>query len=85
MNFQRGSVVCSRAGHDKGSFYTVIRIQDGFAYVADGYRRKSDDPKKKNILHLAYTETILSDEILNDDSKIRQALRAYQKPAHSGR
>ena len=84
MNLQRGSVVCSRAGHDKGSFFFFFCMHDGFAFVADGKGRTAEKPKKKNVLHLACTATILSDEILNDDSKIRQALKAFNSRRTQG-
>lgn len=43
------------AGHDSGSYYAVIRAENGFAYIADGKLRKVEKPKKKNPLHLQKT------------------------------
>ena len=77
MDFVRGEVVCSRAGHDKGSFFTIVRIENGFAYIADGRGRSVLDPKKKNLLHLAQTKTVLSEQILRDDSTVRRALKGF--------
>ena len=31
-----GMVVKSMAGHDSGSYYAVMRVENGFAYIADG-------------------------------------------------
>lgn len=42
-----GMVVKSMAGHDSGSFYAVMRVENGMAYIADGKRRKTDAPKRK--------------------------------------
>jgi len=46
-----GMVVKSMAGHDSGSYYAVMRVENGFAYIADGKLRKVERPKKKNPLH----------------------------------
>ena len=50
-----GMVVKSMAGHDSGSYYAVIRAENGFAYIADGKLRKVEKSKKKNPLHLQKT------------------------------
>ena len=52
-----GMVVKSMAGHDSGSYYAVMRVENGFAYIADGKLRKVERPKKKNPLHLQKTLT----------------------------
>ena len=52
---QRGSVVRSLAGHDKGKFYIVLQIEDSFALICDGKTKKLLKPKRKNIRHLKDT------------------------------
>lgn len=47
-----GFFVRSKAGHDVGRIYLVIRQNGNFAYVCDGEHQKVNDPKKKNIKHL---------------------------------
>ena len=42
-----GMVVKSMAGHDSGSYYAVMRVENGFAYIADGKLRKVERPKKE--------------------------------------
>lgn len=50
---QPGQLVCSRAGRDSGKFYLVYRvISDLMVLLVDGYKRKVENPKKKNIKHL---------------------------------
>jgi ribosomal protein L14E/L6E/L27E len=66
----------SRAGHDKGSWYAVIKFEGGFAWIADGRRRKIDCPKKKNIKHLEMTRKSVKIEHFTDKS-LRKALWDY--------
>ena len=49
LSLQIGNVAISKAGHDKGSRYLIIKIEKDFAYLVDGKLRKLDKPKKKNI------------------------------------
>lgn len=75
-----GMVVKSMAGHDSGSFYAVMRVENGMAYIADGKRRKTDAPKKKNPLHLQKTNTVIDIADITD-KKLRTALRALSSGA----
>lgn len=75
-----GMVVKSMAGHDSGSYYAVIRAENGFAYIADGKLRKVEKPKKKNPLHLQKTlVTVVLADITN--KKLRSALAALNREA----
>ncbi len=48
-----GDIVRSRRGRDEGELLVVISIVDErFALVADGDKRRFDRPKRKNVLHL---------------------------------
>ena len=48
-----GQIVKSKAGHDKGCVFFVVRVlDDEFVLIADGDRRKYDSPKKKKVKHL---------------------------------
>ena len=51
MEVQRGQIMRSLAGHDKGDFQAVVKLEGSFAYMADGKRRKLEDPKKKKLKH----------------------------------
>lgn len=79
MNFQRGTVVRTKAGHDKGSFFAVIRLEKDRAYLADGQTRKIASPKPKKLIHLAFTRTVLDEQTMNDDSKLSDALRPFNE------
>ena len=79
MEVQRGQIMRSLAGHDKGDFQAVLKTDGAFAYVADGKRRKAENPKKKKLKHLAPTGTCLSEESLSTNRQIRTALAKYRE------
>ena len=47
-----GDLVVSRAGRDKGRPFVVLRMEEGFVYLADGDLRRLDKPKKKKRMHV---------------------------------
>jgi ribosomal protein L14E/L6E/L27E len=63
MDIQKGSIVRARAGRDKDSFFVVLSVEGKYALIADGRRRKLEQPKKKNLLHLAPTNTVYEGSI----------------------
>lgn len=79
MEIQRGQVVRSIAGHDKGGFLTVLEITPPMALVCDGKRRSLEKPKWKKLFHLAPTATILPEEALKTNRQIRAALRPFRE------
>lgn len=79
MQFVKGTVVRSKAGHDKGSFFVVNDIEAQFAYIVDGKGRTLKNPKKKNILHLAATNTVLDERTMETDIEIRKTLSVFNK------
>jgi large subunit ribosomal protein L14e len=69
---QLGQIVKVLRGRDAGKYAIVIRpIEDKFVWVADGDKRKFDQPKKKNIQHLQVTSEISSEVV----ESIREAGR----------
>ena len=48
-----GSVVLSKQGRDKGSYFLVVAVGDGVVYLCDGGMRKLAAPKKKNVKHVS--------------------------------
>lgn len=75
MEIKAGMIVKSAAGHDGGSFYAVVRCEGGFAYIADGRRRKLALPKKKNGKHLKATQKSVELAGLTD-KKLRSVLHS---------
>lgn len=81
MEVKRGQVVRSIAGHDKGGFLTVLEVSPPCALVSDGKRRPLERPKWKKLFHLAPTASVLPEEALETNRKIRAALRPFQDRA----
>ena len=73
-----GTVVKAKAGRDKEGFFVVVKSEDGWAYIADGRRRKVESPKKKNPIHLTVTNTVLSHS-MDTNRNIRKALRDFRE------
>lgn len=73
----RGQIVRSLAGHDKGDFQTVLEVCVPYAIVCDGKRRSLEKPKRKKLMHMAPTSTVLEEETLTTNRKIRNALKSF--------
>lgn len=78
MEVKRGQVVRALAGRDKGGFFAVLRLDPPWAEIADGKRRPLERPKRKKLMHMAPSATVLSEEALATNRKLRAALRAYR-------
>ena len=79
MEVQRGQIMRSLAGHDKGDLQVVLKTEGVFAYMADGKRRKLEALKKKKLMHMAPTGTVLGEESLSTNRQIRTALAKYRE------
>lgn len=77
MELTRGLVVRALAGRDRGGYFVVLSAENGYAYLADGKRRKIEAPKRKNIRHLQMTATLVDLEGVTD-KKLRSVLKQYQ-------
>lgn len=71
-----GTVVKAKAGRDDERNFVVTEVcGDGrYVLIADGKTRKLDKPKRKNIKHLAVSNTVID---LNEitDKKLKMILR----------
>ena len=82
FTFEPGRVVESIQGRDKGNFFLVLEATEGFATIADGRRRKLDNPKKKKTKHLRAKPVLLDLKALRPEggalqnSDLRRALEA---------
>ena len=77
MQIKQGSIVKSMAGHDSGRFYVVVKLEGGFAYIADGKVRKLESPKKKRLKHLAPTKAEVDTNETATNNKLKIALSDY--------
>lgn len=79
MEWERGQVIRSLAGHDKGDFQVILKVEAPYAVLVDGRRRSLEKPKRKKLLHIAPTKTVLEEESLVTDRRIRNALRPFRE------
>ena len=47
-----GMFAVSKAGHDKGQMYVIVKEEGDFVYLADGRLKTLEAPKKKRKKHL---------------------------------
>lgn len=82
-----GQIAYVLRGRDAGQYAVVVGvINSKFVMLADGYKRKFDRAKKKNIRHVRL-EDFVSDEVANSlheqgrvtNAKLRYALQQYQR------
>ncbi len=63
QNDHIGKVVYSKAGRDKDRLFVIVaKLNEEYVYISDGSLRLIENPKKKKIKHLSFTN-ILSEEI----------------------
>ncbi|NLL42042.1 MAG: hypothetical protein GX251_01730 [Firmicutes bacterium] len=78
-----GQLVTSRMGRDSGKKYVVIEsCQDNHVRLADGFVRKVDRPKRKNVKHLIAHGVILEAPL--DDKAIRDFLEQHSHVENLG-
>lgn len=79
-----GMLAVSRAGHDRGTTYVIIRDADEYVYVADGRRRTVDSPKRKNRKHIQVIRKIQVEEPADGfkDLEIKRAIKTYQEETY---
>lgn len=76
---EKGLVVYSLAGHDKGDFQVVVGFEGSRVFVCDGKNRTLEKPKLKNIVHLKATRTVLENIDLQSNKSIRTFLRQFRE------
>ncbi|MFI3326613.1 MAG: KOW domain-containing RNA-binding protein [Clostridia bacterium] len=76
---EKGTIVKSIAGRDKDTFLVVIDSDNKFVYLSDGKKRPLENLKQKKIFHVALTKSILPQESLLTNKKIKTALRLYKE------
>lgn len=82
-----GHFAKSKAGHDKGHLYIIVREETEYVYVADGEAKLLSQPKKKNKKHIqiAYnrTDQELRNRLLTEtkgavrDEEVKRAIKLY--------
>ena len=76
MNITKGSVVIAKAGRDKGRAFAVIEMKgEREALIADGKSRPIERPKRKNVIHLQATSTVIDCDTTN--RQLRNLLKEF--------
>lgn len=88
-NRTTGLFAISKAGHDKGNLYIIVREDEEYVYLADGNLKLLNKPKKKNRKHIQVINKkatdIIADEIesksdiLDSDILIKRAIKLYRR------
>ena len=80
--FEAGMLAWSRAGHDSGTLYVIMRTDEEYVYLTDGRLKPVDKPKKKKKKPVQVMRTIPQElagmpekEIKNED--IRRVIRRF--------
>lgn len=79
MDFQKGQVVISLSGRDKGTMLVVTKWQDGFVLVCDGKERPLERVKRKNPRHLQATSMFIDEVSMATNPRLRKTLRALSE------
>ena len=80
MEIVKGSVVIAKAGRDKGRAFAVVELIDPrTALIADGKRRPLERPKRKNLIHLQATKTVVDCDTTN--RQLRTFLKEFSQEA----
>ena len=77
MELKKGQVVRCGAGREQGGFFLVLAVCGRTALICDGRHRPLERPKKKNVIHLSPTSTVLPDSSMRSNREIRNALRPF--------
>ena len=49
---EKGDLILSIRGKEKNQYFVIMNVEDKFAYIVDGKRLKTINPKKKSMKHI---------------------------------
>lgn len=83
--YEFGSIAVSKAGHDKGEVFVILKSDSEYVYLMDGRNRTFAKPKKKNRKHVQcvnYTDKHLFDKHTKQekiiDEDVKRAIKLYK-------
>lgn len=89
MLFERGILVQSLAGHDKGQFFVIIGEEAEYVSLVDGKTRTLEKPKRKNKKHIQViydSQQEQRKQLLDErvtDTQIRRFIQCYERESQS--
>ncbi len=72
--FERGNIVRSIKGRDKGKLSVVFSYQDNKVYIVDGKEHKLTKPKLKNPKHVESLKLNIDECFLIGNERLRKEL-----------
>ena len=70
----KGEVVMSAAGKDRGLAMVIWSVENGSVYVVNGREHRLEHPKRKNPRHLTETGFTVADTDMETNRALRRAL-----------
>ena len=77
MEFEKGQVVLSKAGRDKGRLLAVVRLEKNRVFLCDGKERPLEKAKAKNPRHVEKTELFVDRSSMETNRKLRKTLKQF--------
>ena len=84
MDIVKSNIVKSTAGRDEGDLFFVLDTQEEFLLLADGKRRRVENPKRKKRKHVSFvgeSHSVVAEKIRSSEkitnSELRKALAAF--------
>ena len=91
MIFEKADVVVSLNGRDEGKCFVVVGIDDEYALLADGKRRRIEKPKRKKNKHIELEDKLagqVAEKLIEGgkvtNNEIRRALAALLTAEEKG-
>jgi len=74
-----GSVVLATAGKEKGQLFVIVNLDDKYAYLSDGKRLKTLNPKKKSLKHIKIfgNEVLRESDVLDQNERVNALIRKF--------
>lgn len=86
FEYKFGSIVISKAGHDKGELFVIVKSDSEYVYLVDGIIRTLERPKKKKIKHVQFTHYVDKNLVRKNENKekvineeIKRAIKLFKK------
>lgn len=76
--YEVGSLVISKAGHDKGQIYVIIKVDEEYIYLSDGIYKTLDKLKKKKRKHIQrinYIDEQINKKIKNHEPMVNEEIK----------
>ncbi|SHI49277.1 KOW domain-containing RNA-binding protein [Parasporobacterium paucivorans] len=76
--YEIGTLVFSRAGHDKDNLYVIISEEPEYVFLADGKIKTIENPKKKNKKHIQVIHSKIETEKTITNEDIKRGIKLYK-------